>query len=273
MKKKDKAKKKKKFMHWLPFYLMGLPGMLYLLINNYLPMFGLQIAFKSFSYNKGILESPWNNFKNFTFLFKSKDAFIMIRNTVLYNVLWIILGIILGVILAILLNEIKNKIAARFYQTVILLPFLMSMVIVAYLVYEYLSPTSGLLSSLVEKLTGEMPQYYMEKGAWPFILTIVQQWKQIGFGMILYFASLVGIDNSYYEAAKLDGASRFRQHRHITIPLLKTTILMLLIINMGQVFRSDFGLFFQVPMNQGALFDATQTIDTYVYRHFWREVI
>lgn len=261
-----KKKKKKKFIHWLPFYLMGLPGILYLLINNYLPMIGLQIAFKDFNFMKGIFDSPWGGFKNFEFLFKTKDAFIMIRNTVGYNVIWIILGIVLGVISAILLNEVKKKGASRLYQTAILLPFLLSMVIISYLVYAYLSPDSGLVTNLLANTTGTKPEFYKETKWWPYLLTFIHQWKIIGFGMILYLATIVGIDSSYYEAARLDGASRWKQHKLITLPLLKTTILMLFIIQMGQVFRSDFGLFFQVPMNQGALFSVTQTIDTYVYR-------
>jgi len=254
------------FLHWLPFYLMGLPGLLYLLINNYIPMAGLQIAFKNFSYSKGMWDSPWSGFKNFEFLFKSDDAFIMIRNTILYNVLWIILGMVLGVAAAILINEVIGKLKKKFYMTVILLPYLMSAVIIAYLVYAYLSPTSGLFTKWLEDLLGKAPSFYQETVWWPFILTFVNQWKGIGFGMILYLSSILGIDPSLYEAATLDGASRWQQHKLITIPLLKPTLIMLFIMNLGQIFRSDFGLFYQVPMSQGALFPVTQTIDTYVYR-------
>lgn len=267
MKQITKTKKKNQgFRHWLPFYLMGLPGLIYLFINNYLPMFGLQIAFKNFNFAKGMLGSSWNGLKNFKFLFKTKDAFIMIRNTVCYNIVWIILGIIVGVTAAILINEILGKKAKKFFQTVILLPYLMSMVIIAYLVYAYLSPTSGLFTKLIEHTTGVMPQFYAETKWWPFVLTFVNQWRGIGFGMILYLASIVGIDKSYYEAAELDGATKWRQLKLITLPLLKPTIIMLFILSLGQIFRSDFGLFYQVPMNQGALYSATQTIDTYVYR-------
>lgn len=259
-------KKRKKLWHWLPFYLMGLPGLAYLFINNYMPLVGLQIAFKNFNYAKGMWDSPWNNFKNFEFLFKTKDAWIMIRNTLCYNIVWIILGIILGVGAAILINEVIGKAKKRFYQTAILLPYLMSMVIVAYLVYAYLSPTSGMFTKMLENLTGRAPDFYQEKAWWPFILVFVQQWKGIGFGMIMYLSSILGIDSSLYESAALDGASRWQQHRSITIPLLRPTIIMMFILQLGQVFRSDFGLFYQVPMNQGALFSVTQTIDTYVYR-------
>lgn len=254
------------FLHWLPFYIMGLPGIIYLFINNYIPLAGLQIAFKNFSYAKGMWKSPWSGFKNFEFLFKTSDAFIMIRNTILYNVCWIILGMVLGVAAAILINEVIGKLKKKFYMTVILLPYLMSAVIIAYLVYAYLSPTSGLFTKWLEGLLGKAPQFYQETVWWPFILTFVNQWKGIGFGMILYLSSILGIDPSLYEAATLDGASRWQQHKSITIPLLKPMLIMMFILNLGQIFRSDFGLFYQVPMSQGALFPVTQTIDTYVYR-------
>lgn len=262
-------KKKTNWKHWIPFYIMFIPGFVYLFINNYMPLYGLQLAFKQFSYQKGISGSPWIGMKNFQFLFATSDAFIMIRNTLLYNILWIFLGVVFGITVAILFNEVTSKLAKKFYQTAILLPYLMSMVVVAYLVYAFLSTDTGLVNnSIIKGLLDreEGISWYTEKVYWPFILTFVQQWKQIGFGMLLYLSSLLGIDQSYYEAAMLDGASRWQQIRKITIPLLKPTIIMLVILNLGQVFRSDFGLFYQVPMNQGALYSVTQTIDTYVYR-------
>lgn len=266
---KGKRKKKINWKHWFPFYLMFLPGFIYLLVNNYIPLYGLQLAFKKFSYRKGITGSEWIGLKNFKFLIATDDAFVMVRNTILYNVIWILIGIVFGVTVAILFNEILNKTAKKFYQTAILLPYLMSMVVVAYLVYAYFSPNTGLVNNwIVKGLMGREDgvQWYMESKYWPFILTFVQQWKQIGFGMLLYLSSLVGIDTSFYEAARLDGATKWQQIRTITLPLLKPTIIVLMIMNIGQIFRSDFGLFYQVPMNQGALLGVTQTIDTYVYR-------
>ena len=261
-----KKKKKGGLKQWIPFYIMGLPGLIYLFINNYLPLAGLQIAFKNFSYSKGMWASPWAGLKNFKFLFRTADAWIMIRNTILYNVFWIILGAFLGVTAAILINEVIGKLKKKFYMTVILLPYLMSMVVIAYLVYAYLSPTSGLFTKALERMLGKAPDFYQETKWWPFILTFVNQWRGIGFGMILYMSTILGIDPSLYEAATLDGATRWQQHKNITIPLLVPTVVMLLILNLGQIFRSDFGLFYQVPMNQGALYPVTQTIDTYVYR-------
>ena len=262
-------KRKTNWKHYLPFYIMFLPGLAYLLMNNYIPLYGLQLAFKQFSYKKGISGSPWIGLKNFKFLFASDDAFIMIRNTLGYNVFWIILNMVLGVAVAILFNEIISKKAKKFYQTAILLPYLMSMVVVAYLVYAFLSADTGLVNnSIIKGLMGKDTgiSWYMESKYWPFILTFVNSWKSIGFGMLLYLSSLLGIDSSLYEAARIDGATRWQQIRKITIPLLKPTIIMLVILNIGQIFRSDFGLFYQVPMNQGKLYSVTQTIDTYVYR-------
>lgn len=263
------GKKKINWKHWLPFYIMFLPGLTYLIINNYLPLYGMQLAFKSFSYAKGIGASNWIGLKNFKFLFATKDAFIMVRNTLLYNIIWIFIGAVFEITVAILFNEIKNKMAKKIYQTAILLPYLMSIVVVAYLVYAFLATDTGLINNAIIKgLFGkeEGISWYMESKYWPFILTFVQQWKQIGFGMLLYLATILGIDNSYYEAAMLDGATKWQQIKRITLPLLKPTVIMLVILNLGQIFRSDFGLFYQVPMNQGALYSTTQTIDTYVYR-------
>lgn len=268
---KAKSKKQKSkfgFKHWLPFYLMFIPGLVYMLMNNYIPLYGLQLAFKSFSYSKGIADSNWVGFKNFKFLFASSDAYIMIRNTLLYNIFWILLAIVLQVSVAILFKEIINRTAKKFYQTAILLPYLMSMVVVAYLVYAFFASDTGLINNTILEgwLNKKGISWYSESKYWPFILTFVQQWKQMGFGMLLYLSSLLGIDESMYEAARLDGATKWQQIKSITLPLLRPTIIMLAILNIGQIFRSDFGLFYQVPMNQGTLYSTTQTIDTYVYR-------
>jgi len=261
--------KKRSWRMFIPFYIMFLPGLAYLIINNYIPLYGLQLAFKHFSFRAGIGGSNWIGLKNFEFLFASSHAFIMIRNTLLYNIAWIFIGMVFGVTAAILFNEVINKTAKKFYQTAILLPHLISWVVVAYLVYAFLANRTGLINNSI--LTGLLGResgiaWYSEAKYWPFILTFVQQWKMIGFGMLLYLSSIVSIDHSYYEAATLDGATKWQQIRKITLPLIKPTIIMLVILNTGQIFRSDFGLFFQVPMSQGALYQTTQTIDTYVYR-------
>lgn len=258
--------KKKKFMHWLPLYLMGLPGITYLLINNYMPLYGLQIAFKKFNYQKGIWNSKWVGFDNFEYLFTSVQALRITRNTLLYNIVFILLGTVLGIAVAILINEIVGKRIKTIYQTLILLPYLMSMVIIAYLVYAYLSPNTGLFNTILNFFGIEDVNWYGKQKYWPFILVFVNQWKNIGFGMIFYLSALLGISRDYYEAAQIDGATKWMQIKKITLPLLKPTIITLLIISMGGIFRSDFGLFYQIPMHQGTLLPVTDTIDTMVYR-------
>lgn len=259
-------KKKIKLRTVLPVYLMMLPGAVYLLFNNYIPMAGIVIAFKKIDWSKGILSSEWSGFDNFVYLFKTKDAFIMTRNTVLYNALFIVLGIVCSVTAAILLNEISSKMK-KMYQSLILLPYLMSMVIVSYLVYALLSNETGFVNNTILKAMDLDPvNWYQEKKYWPFILTIVNIWKSVGFSSILYLATIVGISPEYYEAARLDGAGKWQQIKGITLPLLKPTIITLFILSVGGIFRSDFGLFYQIPRNSGILYSVTQTIDTYVYR-------
>ena len=259
-------KKKIRWKQYLPIYLLALPGIIYMICNNYLPMFGIVIAFKKLNFAKGILASPWCGLKNFEFLFKSSTAFTMIRNTICYNVLWLILGHVLAIASAILLNEITNRFRARFHQSVILLPYLMSWVVVSYLVFAFLSADTGMFNNSILKPLGIAPvNWYSESKYWPFILTFVNHWKNNGYTMIVYFASIVGISQDYYEAAMLDGATKWQQIKHITIPQLVPTIITLMILSVGRIFASDFGLFYQIPRNTGALYNATQTIDVYVY--------
>lgn len=251
----------------LPLYLMVLPGALYLIINNYIPMAGLIIAFKRINWNKGILGSDWVGFSNFEYLFKTKEAWVITRNTLFYNFAFIILGTVMAIAVAILLNEIKLKFLKKTYQTVILLPYLISMVVVSYLVFALLSQENGFINNTILALFGkEGISWYTEPKYWPFILTIVYLWKSFGYNCILYYATLVGIDRGYYEAAVIDGASRWQQIRHITLPELTPTIITLTLMSIGKIFYSDFGLFYQVPMDSGPLYDVTNTIDTYVYR-------
>ena len=258
--------RKTRILRSIPIYIMMLPGLIYMFCNNYMPMFGIVIAFKKINWQKGIWGSEWAGLKNFEFLFKSKDTLIMIRNTVLYNVVWIILGTVLSIAVAILLNEIINKHSKKIYQSVILLPYLMSMVVVSYLVYAVLSNETGFMNNTILPALGMEPiDWYQKKEYWPVILTIVNIWKGIGFSMIIYYSSIVGISTEYYEAARLDGASKWQQVKKITVPLLVPTIITLFIMSIGRIFSSDFGLFYQVTKNSGALYSTTQTIDTYVY--------
>ncbi len=260
-------RKKTKIKRYRSLYLMMFPGLIYILINNYLPMGGLIIAFKSVDFRLGILKSSWIGFKNFEFLFVSPDAWIITRNTICYNLVFIILNAVIGIIFALCLNEIRSKFSKSIYQNIILMPYLISMVIVSYLAYAFLSVDSGLINnSILNKLGHDNIMWYQEKKYWPFILVVVSTWKNFGFNCIIYLASVVGISKDYYEAASLDGASKLQQIKLVTLPMLKPTVITLTLISVGRMFYSDFGLFYQVPMNTGILYDVTNVIDTYVYR-------
>ena len=228
---------------------------------------GLFIAFKNINYTKGIFGSDWNGLDNFKFLFASGDAWLITRNTILYNLAFIFLNMVVGVTLAILLNEIAFSWLKKTYQSIILLPQIISMVVVSYLVYALLSGDSGFINNTILELWGkDAVNWYSEKKFWPFILIVTQVWKMSGYNTLLYLASVVGIDTSLYEAAEIDGCSKFKQICYITLPLLKPTMITLSLLMVGRIFYSDFGLFYQVPMDSGALYDVTNTIDTYVYR-------
>lgn len=265
MNNKIKTKKKRLQKQW-PFFIMIIPGMIYLLINNYGPMAGIFIAFKKIDYGLGIFKSPWVGLENFEYLFKTDAALIMTRNTILYNVSFIVLGTILGIAVGIMLSELRSKAKTKFFQTVILLPYLLSWVICAYIGYAFLSKESGLLNSLLTSLGLQAVDWYNDPGKWPVILILVNIWKGIGYTSIIYMSTIIGIDKSLYEAARVDGATKWQEIRMITLPLLKGTIIMLTIMNIGRIFYSDFGLFYQIPLNSGTLYPTTQTIDTYVYR-------
>ena len=258
--------KKKNMKKWLPIFIMGLPGFIYIFINNYLPLYGLQIAFKNYNYKSGIAGSPFVGMENFKYLFMTKDAWIITRNTIGYNLVFILLNVVLGVALAIFLNEVKRKTTKKLYQTAILLPYLMSMVVVSYLAYTFLGDRTGIINGILQKLGLDSIKFYSEKQYWPYIITFVYVWRNIGYGTIIYLATIVGFGDTYYEAAELDGATKWQQIKGITVPLLKPTIIMLVTLSMGNIFRSDFGLFYQVPRNQGLLYSVTDTIDTYVFR-------
>ena len=264
---KNRRKLGKTIKRFWPLYLMFMPGVVYLFINCYIPMFGIQIAFRSYNARFGLFGSPWCGLNNFKFLFRTKDAYVMIRNTLLYNFVFIALGTILSVAVAIILNEIRNKMAKQVYQTLILVPYLISMVIISYLVFAFLSTSNGFINNSLLKAFGVDPvDWYNTPKYWPFILVFVNLWKNLGYNMILYYATICGIDGTLYEAAVVDGATRWQQVRYVTLPGLKTTIIILILMALGGIFRSDFGLFYQVPQNSGPLISVTQTIDTYVYR-------
>lgn len=262
-----KTKKSKALKKYWPLYLMMLPGCLYLLINNYFPMAGIVIAFKKVNFTTGIFKSPFVGLENFRFLFQTKDAFIITRNTILYNIAFIVVNMVVGIFFAILISEISSKIGKKIYQSAILLPFLMSMVILSYIVYALFSSENGMVNNSILPAFGkEAISWYNEPKYWPAILIVTNCWKGVGYGCLIYLSTIIGIDRSFYEAAQLDGATRWQQIYFITLPGLKVTIITLTLLSVGRIFYSDFGLFYQVPMNSGTILDTTNVIDTYVYR-------
>ncbi len=260
-------KKKIRWKRYLPLYLMMIPGILYLLVNNYMPMSGLILAFKRFNYSLGMWQSPWVGLSNFTYLFTGNEALQIIRNTICYNLVFIVLGTILAITVAILLNDVKNIKTKKIYQTLILIPYLISIVIVSYIVFAFLSQDSGFVNNTLLKALGrDSISWYTSPKYWPVILTLVYLWKSFGYNSIIYYATIIGIDETYFEAARIDGATRWQQVWYITLQCLKPTIITLTLLSIGRIFYSDFGLFYQVPMDSGPLLNATNTIDTYVYR-------
>ena len=229
-------------------------------------MSGLVLAFKKYNVRDGIFGSPWIGLQNFEFLFATKDAWIITRNTILYNLAFIIAGTVSAIGLAVFLNDIVSKKRKKVYQTLVLLPYMISMVVVAYLANAFLSSDTGFINNYILEPLGLQPvSFYSETKYWPFILIFINIWKGVGYSCIMYLANLGGIDPGYYEAAALDGATRWQRFTKITLPCLKPTIITLTILSIGKMFYSDFGLFYQVPMQSGALFSVTQTIDTYVF--------
>ena len=260
-------RKKKNVKKYHMLYIMMLPGLVYLLVNNYLPMLGIVIAFKNINFTKGILKSDWIGFKNFEYLFKTSDAFDITRNTILYNFAFIVINLFIAISLAILLNEIKKRGLSRFFQSVILLPYLISMVIIGYLVFAMLSMETGFLNKTILPALGiDEVLWYSEPKYWPVILTLVNTWKNAGYLCVIYYAAIIGIDKEYYEAATIDGASKWQQIKNITVPLITQVIIIMTLLQIGRIFYADFGLFYQVPLDAGTLQSTTNVIDTYVYR-------
>ena len=259
-----KARLRRSASRNIPLLIMLLPGILFLISNNYLPMFGILIAFKKVNFSIGIIKSPWNGFENFKFLFATRDAWIMVRNTLLYNFIWMLIGLFIAVAIALLMAEISNRRIAKLIQPIICFPSMISAVILSYIVYGFLSTTYGYLNSSV--ISGNPINWYSSARYWPVILTIVHFWQSAGQSSIIYMASISGIDKSLFESARIDGANKMSQIRYITIPLIRHTIILLTLMSVGRIFNSDFGLFYQVTLNSGMLYSTTQTIDTYVYR-------
>jgi putative aldouronate transport system permease protein len=256
----------------LELTLLAVPTAVWYILFCYLPMFGIIVAFKRYkplpktNFIISLLKSEFVGINNFKFLFQTPDAWIMFRNTLLYNFIFIVLGIIIPVTLAIMISQLHNKRIAKVYQTGIFLPHFLSWVVVSYFVFSFLSVDKGLFNQVMKIFGRDSVQWYMEEKYWPYIIIFLNTWKGVGYGMVVYLASISGIDASLYEAAVIDGATKWQQVKHVTLPMLKPIMIILFILSVGRIFSSDFGLFYQVPRNSGPLVNATQTIDVYVYK-------
>lgn len=247
--------------------LLTLPALVLFIIFHYLPMYGVIIAFKNYNYRQGILGSPWAGLYNFKFFFTSQDAWKVTRNTLGYGLAFQIIGTLAAIIVALLVFEISDKKKwVNLYQTSMTLPRFMSWVIVGYIVYIMLDPAKGIVNNILLSLGKDTVSWYSVPNWWPFILVIVNLWKNVGLNSLLYYSGLTGIDASLYEAAKMDGAGWIKQMIHVSIPGIMPVIAITTILTIGNIIRGDFGLFYNVPQNQGLLYSTTDVIDTYVYR-------
>ena len=268
MKSKVKKRKasKKEIRESLSMGMLAIPGIILLLVFNYAPIFGVVIAFKNYKPLKGILGSDWCGWDNFKFFFTSQDAVRTIRNTMCYNIAWMIIGTICAVGLAIMFYSLKNRRALKFYNTTVLIPRFLSTVILAFLSEAFLHKRFGFLNQLIGKFGGESVDWYTVPEAWPFILTIVHIWATVGMSSVIYYAGLMGLDEGLLEAARLDGANKWKQIWHVMIPHLIPIIVIQNILAIGHLFSGDFGLFYQVPHNSGAIYSTTDIINTYTFR-------
>lgn len=247
--------------------ILALPAIILLFIFCYIPMGGIILAFKKFKVNLGIFDSPWVGLDNFEFFFTSSDAWRVVSNTLGMNFLFILFTTVFSVLIAVMMFRLRRRRLVKTYQTITLMPSFLSWVVVGYMVYALLMPgPMGLVNQIVMLFGGEPIDWYSQPGYWPAILLFVKLWHGVGYNSLFYYASLMGIDKEYFEAAQLDGATKTQEFRHIIMPFLKPIVIVMTLLNIGNIFRADFGLFFNVPRNVGALYPTTDVVDTYVYR-------
>lgn len=253
------------------FFLFVAPGSIFLILFFYIPVLANVVAFKNFTYSDGgfvqsLLNSPWSGIDNFKFFFQSSDFWIVIRNTVGYNMTMLILNFFFAIFFAIVMSQLRNRKLLKVYQTSMLFPYFLSWAILAFFIFAFLSPDKGVFNSIIKSFGGKPIDWYNNPTWWPLIIIVMGVWKGIGYNSILYFATVMGIDPSYYDAAMIDGANKWQQIRHVILPHLLPIATLMLILNIGGIFRSDFGLFYLAPKQSGSLFNVTQTFDTYIYR-------
>ena len=267
-------KKKTGFLHDLWTYraliLMALPGFIWFIFFFYVPVLANVVAFKDFrispnGFVDSLINSEWVGFDNFKFLFASKDAWLITRNTILYNVVFLALNLFFAIAFAIVMSELRNKRLVKVYHTMSLLPYFLSWVVISYFVYAFLSPDKGIINQWLVSGGHDPISWYTDPTWWPLIFVLLNVWKSLGYNSIIYYASVMGIDPTYYEAAMIDGANKWQQIKNVTIPQIVPMMSVLLIMNIGGIFRADFGMFYNIPRNSGALYQVTAVLDTYIY--------
>lgn len=263
--KQNQRKRFKRFLNSFPLTLMATPTIIYFLIFKYLPLYGLLLPFKNYKISLGFFKSEWCGLKNFGFLINNDQLNIAIRNTILYNIVFIVFGIILSVSIALMLYEISG-LKVKVYQTTLFLPFYISWVVVAYALIAFLDMDYGLINKLLVSFNMQPVLWYNNPLYWPTILVISELWKGCGAGAVIYYATLMGIDKSLFEAAKIDGANKWQLIKNISIPSIKYIIIVMTILKIGKIFYGDFGLFYSLTLNSPLLYSTTDIIDTYVYR-------
>ena len=261
-----KSKKKGIGIDDLQLLLLQLPGIILVFLFSYLPMYGIIIAFKKFNPNLGIWGSKWVGLKNFEFFFKSQDKFIIIRNTLCYNLWFMFIGLVTAVTIALMMYNLRKRYLVKTYNTIMILPRFLSAVLIAYIVYALLNPASGVVNHFINLMGGKAVDWYSKPSAWPFILTIVYVWQHCGYSSIIYYAALMGINPELFEAAEVDGANKWKQTWHIAIPELVSLMVIQTILAFGNIFGGDFGLFYQTTRNVPTLYPTTDIINTYTFR-------
>lgn len=255
---------KRKPINW-NLMLLAIPGLIFLLVFNYLPLFGLILPFKKLDYSKGLLGGDWIGFKNFEFFFKSQDAWRITRNTLFLNFLFITITLVLAVILALLLYELPKG-RVKIYQTCLFVPYFISWIVVSYILYALINPQSGMIPHVLKELGMKVPNFYNEKKYWTFILVVAYVWKNIGYMTLMFYTALMGMDSTYVEAAQLDGASKLQVAWYISLPYIRPVIILMALLQIGKIFFADFGMFYFLTRDSGTLYAVTDVIDTYVYR-------
>ena len=260
------GKKKRIDVDALRLYSLCAIPLLLLLVFNYLPMGGIIIAFKDYKFNLGIFGSEWIGLRNFEYFVTSNDFTRVAFNTIYMNLLFIVIGTFASIVLAILLYDLTSRKWTKTFQTILITPNFVSWVVAAFMVYGLLNPSYGIVNGLLNSMGLEGVDWYSKPQYWPAILVVASIWKHVGMDSILYYAFLMGLDESMFEAAEIDGAGKLQRNIYIIFPSLIRLLTILVVMKIGNIFRADFGLFYQLPRNVGALYKTTDVMDTYIYR-------